>query len=375
MGTLRPLILHVGMPKTGTSSLQESLFRCLSDRRFRYVGLGMVNASRAIQCLVGDEPVVRHAHPSQGIDPEAIRQLAPHFRGCWERQMKRAIAADATPIVSAEDCWFMARKELERLRELIEAASHRAKVIVYLRPPLAWLASMFQELLKSGHHRFVDELLIDPSVTRSPGWDHLERLETFAEVFGRDRLCVRLFRREALAEGCVVADFCREVGIDMRPRRVRRVNESLSLEATRFLYAFNRHVRATDRRAFREVLLLLRRLQECPGQPPTLHPDLLAPVQSRIAASAAAIGTDFGIELREEFDAHGVEVLRSEEDLLRYSSESLEWLDAALGGRSAGVDPPAVAADVARLRPRFRHRLEDVVRGRLQQVRMQWANR
>lgn len=363
------------MPKTGTSSIQESLFRGLNDRRFRYVGLGLVNASRALQCLVGDEPVARHTHPAQGVDPEAMRQRAPHFRACWERQIARAREAGAVPVVSAEDCWFMTRGELERLRQLIESSGHRVRVIAYLRPPLAWLASMFQELLKSGHHRFVDELLIDSAVTGSIGWDYLERLETFAEVFGRNRLSIRLCRREALADGCVVTDFCREVGIVMPPRRIHRLNESLSLEATRFLYAFNRHVRAKDGRPFWNVLLLIRRLQECPGRPLVLHPSLLMSVWSRIGVSGEAIAAAYGVDLREDFDVNDAEVLGSEDDLWRFSGESLEWLDVALGGRAACAEPLAVAADVARLQSRLRHRLEAVVLGRLQQVRLRRANR
>ena len=38
-------ILHVGMPKTGTTSIQESLYHGLDDPAFRYIGLGWTNSA------------------------------------------------------------------------------------------------------------------------------------------------------------------------------------------------------------------------------------------------------------------------------------------------------------------------------------------
>ena len=48
-------ILHVGMPKTGTSSIQESLYFGLADPGFRLIGLGDANAVRFLEPLFGDE--------------------------------------------------------------------------------------------------------------------------------------------------------------------------------------------------------------------------------------------------------------------------------------------------------------------------------
>lgn len=373
--TPQPLLLHVGMPKTGTSSLQETFFFGLRDPRFHAIGFGLVNGSRAIQCLVGDNPVAGHVHPSQGIDPAAMINLAPRFQACWERQAALARKAGATPIVSAEDCWFLNKRELERLKALIEAEGFRPRVVVYLRPPLEWLASMFQEMLKSGHHTFVEELLIRPPGVGAGGgpWgcDYPGRLAVFEDVFGADRLTVRPFRRGALAEGCVVTDFCRCFGIAMPRRRIRRVNEGLSLDATRFLYVHNRFARAGDGRSHREFLLLLRRLRELPGGALRLHPALIEKCRPALADRIATIQTKYGVDLVEDWTSVPAESIRVEEDLWTFSRASLDWLAAASGGGPVSrADPRQIAERVARVRSRFRHRAGDFLKGRLMTRRL-----
>jgi hypothetical protein len=378
----RHLILHVGMPKTGTSSIQETLAVALRDPRFRYVRLGLANGSRALQCLVGDQPVAAHVHHAQGIDPEAMRRRAPEFRRAWESQLTRAREAGATPVVSAEDCWFFKHHELRRVREMVEGYGFRAAVLVYLRPPLEWVTSMFQELLKSGHHVFADRLLLPHTggtgLFEPFGFDYLHRIDALEDVFGCGNIAVRAFRRDALFGGCVVRDFCRQLGIELCPRRIRKVNERLSLDATRFLYAYNRFVRERSAPRFRDVLLLLRRLQECPGGPLRLHPNLLAPVRPLLEAQLVEIRRRFGIDLAEDWCGASDDMVGTERDLMRFAPASVGWLYAAtsrVSPQRATVDaqPGDIAVRVSQLRPRLWHRLEDQVRGRVSQLRRIWA--
>ena len=378
-----PLILHVGMHKTGTSSVQETLFTSLKDRRFRYVGLGLVNGSRAIQCLVGDDPVVQHVHVAQGIGRADVERLRSYFRRCWERQVMRARRAGVTPIISAEDCWFLSRAELKRLCAMIESAGFQAHLIAYLRTPLAWLSSMFQELLKSGHHTFVDKLLmpslLDATDPRPFGCDYLRQLAAFEEIFGHDNLTVRVFRRDALVDGCVVTDFCRHFGIAMPHGSIRRVNESLSLDVTRFLYTYNRLGRTQHNLSFPRFLLLLRRLQEFPGRPLRLHPAVLTPAMPLLQDQFRMLRARYGVELGEDWRTTDGEMIGREEDLFCYSQESLDWLAAKTGGaridgRSGSDVAWQVNDQIGQPRPRFRHRVEYFLTGRLRQLRLILAN-
>jgi hypothetical protein len=286
--------------------------------------------------------------------------------------------AGATPVVSAEDCWLLKRHELLRLRGLIDSTGFRARVFVYLRPPLGWVTSMFQELLKSGHHAFVDPLLLQQPGSAALfdplGFDYLSRLSVLEDVFGSGSIRVRAFRSELLAGGCVVQDFCQEVGIEMPARRIRRVNERLSLAATRLLYAYNRFAREGDSRSFGDFLLLMRRLEECPGGPLRLHPSLLAPVRPLLEAQFQEIRRRFGIDLTEDWTKVDGDMVASENDLMRFSAPSITWLYRETTGtplRNGCPDalPRDVGVRVSRLEPRLWHRAEDRIRGGLRALR------
>lgn len=47
-------IFHIGMPKTGISSIQEYLYYGLRDPAFRYVDFGEANGSRGVTTLFGN---------------------------------------------------------------------------------------------------------------------------------------------------------------------------------------------------------------------------------------------------------------------------------------------------------------------------------
>jgi hypothetical protein len=375
------LILHAGMPKTGTSSIQESLFSGLRDPRFHYLGLGMVNGSRPIQCLVGDTAVAPHVHQAQGVNLKEMESRRPFFHGCWKRQIQRARRAQATPIISAEDCWMMNQGELGRLRDMIEAEGYRAQVIVYVRPPLEWLSSMFQEMVKSGHHSFVDTLLLasQESSSRNPSLpcDYRRRLGNLAEAFGANRLLVRPFDKDHMASGCVVTDFRNTLGIQLATRSIRRVNDSLSLDAVRFLYAYNRFARQQHPIPSWRFLLLLKRLQELPGKPLRLHPQLLEVVVPTWKDQQQDLLDSYRIQFNEQWNPADPALIRQEQDMLEYSGTSLDWLQ-AVSGRMISKEknlPEQVARLVGAIRLHPIERWRALYQGKRRQMRIHYANR
>ena len=47
----KEIIIHIGMHKTGSSSIQQTLHKYMNDKRFTYVDLGHANHSRQISSL------------------------------------------------------------------------------------------------------------------------------------------------------------------------------------------------------------------------------------------------------------------------------------------------------------------------------------
>lgn len=63
---MKRCILHIGMPKTGTSSIQHFLFYGLKDARFQYFSFGEVDSCRGIGNIFMENPLQETRNIQQG---------------------------------------------------------------------------------------------------------------------------------------------------------------------------------------------------------------------------------------------------------------------------------------------------------------------
>ncbi|MEB3265811.1 MAG: hypothetical protein VKN13_04275 [Cyanobacteriota bacterium] len=224
------------MPKTGTSSIQETLYYELLDPGFVYCSFGEINGSYALSAFVGKTPYIASLRGLAGGADAYRRRMLERLR----RSVERAQGRGAELIVSAEFCFMWGRQEHQAFRALAQQHGLNLQLVLYVRPPLDWLASSLAQNLKFGQYATHADLLQRCSSTpirRQLGFT--ERLEMLAELYGPKAVTVRPFLRQQLAEGCVVRDFCRVVGLTRQPRRIHRQNEGLSLTASQCLHLRN----------------------------------------------------------------------------------------------------------------------------------------
>ena len=205
-----------------------------------------MNGSRPIHTLVADHPHQHHVHPDHGLGARAVEHLRHSYERQWQQQPAIARAAKAIPILSAEECWVLSEIELRRLRERIHAICFQAQVVLCLRPPLAWMSSLVQELLKTSLFNLVDPLLqgAEDQIMASPylRCGYLQQLARLEAVFGAAKLTIRLLRSDDLLRGWVVTDFCDLIGIDLGAVSICRANDGMSLAASRLLYSYQFYV-------------------------------------------------------------------------------------------------------------------------------------
>jgi hypothetical protein len=246
--------LHIGMPKTGSSSIQETLYYELRDPGYLYCGFGEINGSYAMSSFVGQQTHIAAIRQLKGLP--LVRPYRQRMMDRLKRCLGRASSRDAALIISAEFAYGWQPEQHLWWRRFAQDHDLDLRIVIYLRPPLDWLASGLAEILKYGHKASHDELrthvrqrmLVRPL-------QYTARLDMLSEVYGPENLVIRPFLPSHLLEGCVVRDFCRVVGLPQPPATIRRQNDSLSLEATQCL-----HLRNVDLgRPLRGPLDLLRR--------------------------------------------------------------------------------------------------------------------
>lgn len=337
-------ILHVGMHKTGSSSIQTSL-QGLRDSRFVYADLDITpNHSAAVQAIFADS---LQRHLRSRADVERVR-----------RRFDEEIAATGSRalIVSGENISGLDAAALSRLRDALSPHFARIRVVAYVRPPGAFMTSRFQEIVK----RSLPPL--DAAAHYPP---FHARFARFDDHFGRENVALWKFDPAAFPRGCVVRDFCARLGIDLPEEHIRRVNESLSRAAVALLYVYRAHAETLafpallpdEAHRLGEALAALGRDRF------RLSPELVRPVLDANAADIGWMEERLGCSLAEDLGPPRSDDIRSEADLVAEALRCAPGLLRLLG-RSA---PPPAAIDtvaVARLVEDFRIRMREDARRR-----------
>ena len=213
-------VLHVGMHKTGTSSIQASLAALPDDRGYKLAVLGPANASETI--VSGFQ---RPDDRKRATD--AAEELLNARRKRAQTRLRTFLQNNSTRniVISAEAMVHLTGDELD---ELLTFIPHETiKVIGYVREPRSFMSSACQERVKSGMHDLETARLFPHY--RTLFGKFVERLPTELYHFDPARL----------RNACVVQDFCARAGIDIKPDEVVNRNEALCREAIKLLYCWN----------------------------------------------------------------------------------------------------------------------------------------
>lgn len=307
-------ILHVGMHKTGSSSIQESLHGKLHTPAFIYPDLGKANHSFAILRSFCTRPI------SQDVLFSA-EQLARHRE--QERQRMAGVLeschADQT-LISAEALCALWPNELVEAKRFLDRHYANYRVVGYVRPPRAFMESAFQELLKE----------------RLPPWEHINPpyrfcFEKFDRFFGREQVQLWKFDPARFPGGNVVRDFCARLGIPLADEWIVHSNEGMSRDAVALLYAYRlRHGAATTPEAHKREVRLVRILSALPGPKLRFGEVLLSEKWAEIAEDVCWMEERLGESLAEKPSPDGIESL---EELFAIGPATLAWLEEQLGRR------------------------------------------
>ena len=227
------LLLHIGSPKAGSSSIQSSLWR------------------RSELCSPGDGPVLLPPNPLGRPMPSGFiaacyqpvdqlpRYLAARYRRDplqfkdevvrYQEMLSDILAQNKSAILSSEFLFRFSEQQIKDLRAWFSGLGvRRFRVLVYIRDPVSAYGSFLQQWL-----RISDDLAPYNPWT----WSYKIRLhlESWRSVFGPDELVVRSFDRDQLKEGSVVADFYQQCSswfeMVINGPEEGGVNQSLGVEA------------------------------------------------------------------------------------------------------------------------------------------------
>jgi hypothetical protein len=222
------LVLHVGMHKTGSTSIQNSL-QGYARSRVRYLDLGPPNHSIPMWVAFSDAPQPEKLglHARLGRSAEDIEAIKQETLARLQKELSKP-GIDKF-VISGEGITQLSAASLAQLKTFSSRYVDSINVFAYVREPEGFGISEFQQRVKAGYGGYA---------VRQP--NYRTTFEKFIDVFGADGFTAKAFSRDALKGGSVVADFCAMWGIPFDPQDEVTMNESLSAPAVRLLHLFNR---------------------------------------------------------------------------------------------------------------------------------------
>ncbi len=237
-------ILHIGTEKTGSTALQSYLWSNRAALRLQDyvypVAAGDRNHLKLAAYSQADD-VFDDLRLSLGVTDGAGLKT---FRSALEAELAAEVAnaPSSVFVFSSEHCHsrLIGTTDVARLHGLLAPLFSEIRVVVYLRRQDELAVSLYSTMLKAGGTRLE---IIPGEAFGDPYYDHAALLDRWGGTFGRDRLQVNIFQRSELADGSVIADFCRKNQIPVFERHEVRGNESLQPGYQEFLRQLNHYLR------------------------------------------------------------------------------------------------------------------------------------
>jgi len=290
------VVVHIGMGKTGTSSIQYLLAAnrpTLADHGVLFPRTpGRARHTRLGLSVKPDTELVRTpAWNRMGRPPP--QRLRRRFR---RNLLAETSSAGAQTVLFSDEALFgLVDESLVRLRALMTEIGGRVSVVAYLRRQDDHLASLYQQEVKVGETRPIEEWV---SLSGLPGHAYHARLSAWRDVFAPDELVVRRFERSSFVDGSLYADFLDAAGIDFDPQELvpsETRNPSLDAETTEFLRILNlqRVEQGAEAWLIDNLEIVERLRQHRPGPTLTLPAATLDRVMERWEDSNRSTAHDF----------------------------------------------------------------------------------
>lgn len=242
--------LHIGLNKTGSSSIQKWLGTNAPHLRAHgvvydplrqnqhYVGNLHAEFCATISHKLGEIcPVysVRHTLGIKTLETQA--RIAAQFEEFLKAKVKQS-SRDSLFILSSEylpNCVTTPNKA-DTLRAFMERYFDDVKIVTYIRRQEDFIPSHWSQLAKYAPIKALDEY-----VQQHPIRDYAAVLAPFEAAFGVDRIKLRLASPDILSGKSLIEDFCEVLGIEtVNARSDVHENKSPSAAALELLRNFTR---------------------------------------------------------------------------------------------------------------------------------------
>ncbi|MBC6443785.1 MAG: hypothetical protein GDA53_11900 [Rhodobacteraceae bacterium] len=295
-------IVHIGMPKAGSSSIQAWLQRnqaALAKQGFVYDRLAAPGAEHftaqaelavCVHDRLGEQARARGFRSAIGVLDEASQRAFAQSHTARFRASVRA-AQGRVYVISAEHFAgsLRTREKITALAQFLSEFFQEVRYVLYLRRQEHYVPSAYSQTIRRGKNASLQD-----TMRRVIMNDYFKMVGQWAAAVGPDALEVRLLEPDALIDGDLLADFAAVLGVDQAGFTIpEHMNKSLSRAALEILCAYNaRHPAFLENGRTNPAVDLFKKLLYRLDRDRTYEKPMLTHRQVRMVRSACADGNE-----------------------------------------------------------------------------------
>lgn len=222
-------ILHIGLDKTGSSSIQSALDR--NRRKLLETGWVAYPPGRwhaLLGSALNDNPTSYFFNKELGLENQdkIISERDDKYLNELNAWIETVPPCQSL-VISYEGFVHLDKATFENLKYFLEKYANEVFVIFYIRPPLSYSLSAISQRIKSGR----------PSTSGGapPVQKNKEKIKDVENVFGKNKIKAIKFDRESLKGKDIVCDFLYNLGVSddvfQKLEKIDEENDSLSDKA------------------------------------------------------------------------------------------------------------------------------------------------
>ncbi|ENY1914172.1 hypothetical protein ACFVNS_001842 [Campylobacter coli] len=224
--------VHIGTPKTGTTTIQNFLFENrskLKQNKFLYP-LSIEKDKQHWKLVT--------------LSCEFQKNKINNYNNIFFDKLKSEIDDKITTIFSSEGfVWSIEdKKNILGLKNLlISLGFTKIFILLYIRNPVDLMISFSSQDIKNAHQYISYETSPEKHFKRH-NFDYKWICESWGEVFGKENLIVRLFDKNEFYQGDLLKDFIHSIGLEWDDEFIipPKQNESLDLLGIELLKRTNK---------------------------------------------------------------------------------------------------------------------------------------